>query len=517
MADGAQSWRTVEIRPTVARPRGGAAKMGLRGRHQHPHNTEHKPIKLKRGKLLKRRALLWKWKTLKSRKKSLCETNEEPNKKLKLRMAVINVKGINEPAKRRVIEEWASRKKVDLVILTETQHAHCSQEGGCDRLEDEVMIESKWKWYFSTSVDPKAHEESEKKRKSGKHVTMEDRNRTREHAGVACLLNKSLWSKVKDVQPIDGRIMKCKLRMSRKVNITIAYAPHAGRPEEEKATFYNKLYESTARDKTNEINVVAGDFNARLVKPQTEEEKRYIGSCGLGKDIKDVAEFSEGVSSNRDRLLEFCRVRDMRAMNTYFQKKDCNLATYRPLGISPSAEISATTHEQIDYVLINTKEARSIRNVTSDTKALLMTDHYPLITELRLLFNFKQQTTQKKCNRYCEKEMELDPKEMNEFLRKRKEDGRISTYNEWLNIYREYVEKQTKRPNKPWRDYITAETKSLINDKNELEANGNVEDARALNKNNKTSPEEGQTGMDGETGGARDSMQRTVGGNQNLA
>ena len=120
--------------------------------------------------------------------------------------------------------------------------------------------------------------------------------------------------------------------------------------------------------------------------------------------------------------------------------------------------------------------------MTSDTKALLMTDHYPLITELRLLFNFKQQTTQNKCDRYCEKEMELDPKEMNEFLRKRKEDGRISTYNEWLNIYREYVEKQTKRPNKPWRDCITAETKSLINDKNELKANGNVEDARALKK-----------------------------------
>ena len=64
--------------------------------------------------------------------------------------------------------------------------------GGCDRLEDEVLIESKWKWYFSTSVDPKDHEESEKKKKSGKHVTMEDRNRTREHAWVVCLLNKSV-------------------------------------------------------------------------------------------------------------------------------------------------------------------------------------------------------------------------------------------------------------------------------------------------------------------------------------
>ena len=78
------------------------------------------------------------------------------------------------------------------------------------------------------------------------------------------MINKSLWDKVQDVQAIDGR----KLNMSRKINITIAYAPHAERPEEKKHKLYKSLYDNTMLEKRNEINIVAGDFNARLVKPQ---------------------------------------------------------------------------------------------------------------------------------------------------------------------------------------------------------------------------------------------------------
>ena len=122
-----------------------------------------------------------------------------------------------------------------------------------------------------------------------------------------------------------------------------------------------------------------------MVRPLTEGEKLYFGAFGLGKNCKQIEDFSENVADNRTRLIEICTVRDMRAMNTYFEHGADKLATYRPTGISPGDEIRETTHEQIDYILVNSNEARVIRNVITDTTAPLMTDHYPLITDFRIV------------------------------------------------------------------------------------------------------------------------------------
>ena len=217
---------------------------------------------------------------------------------LRFRMAVLNVKGINQPAKRRIIEEWAEHKGVGIMLLTETQHAHSSQEG-TDRIECERVIEQHWKWYFGTGVDAHMHDDISKKRKMGMKPTIEERSRAKEHAGVACVINKSLWSKIKDVRPMGGRAMTCKLRMSRNINIVVAYAPHAEKSDEEKDAFYNTLYTYTAGFKKHEINIVAGDFNAILVRPLTEEEKRHIGPFGLGRNCKRVEEFNEKVATGQ--------------------------------------------------------------------------------------------------------------------------------------------------------------------------------------------------------------------------
>ena len=216
---GPKTWRNEEIGPTVSRPRDGVAKMGLRGHNKHLRIKQHRIAKLCRTKLLKRRDLLWEWKMTKWKRKE----HTKRDNKLKLRIAVLNVKGINEPAKRWIIEEWAANKRIDFMILVETQHAHSAQEGGTNKKDgDDMLIESQWKWYFRMGVDPRTHDEISRKCSLGSKLSAGERNQAREHAGVACLSNKSLWDKVQDVQPVDGRIMKCKLNMSREINITIA-------------------------------------------------------------------------------------------------------------------------------------------------------------------------------------------------------------------------------------------------------------------------------------------------------
>ena len=84
-------------------------------------------------------------------------------------------------------------------------------------------------------------------------------------------------------------------------------------------------------------------------------------------------------------------------MNTYFKHEADKLATYRPLGISPGVEVRETTHEQIDYILVGSKEARVVQKVVTDTAAPLMTDHYPLVSDFQILCHRKGMLRESKC------------------------------------------------------------------------------------------------------------------------
>ena len=47
-----------------------------------------------------------------------------------LQLLVHNLEGINSLSKRQEIEAYAAKKNVVLALFTETQHEHCSEEGG---------------------------------------------------------------------------------------------------------------------------------------------------------------------------------------------------------------------------------------------------------------------------------------------------------------------------------------------------------------------------------------------------
>ena len=84
-------------------------------------------------------------------------------------MAHLNCRGINEVEKRNIIEAWAIKKKVKIITITETQHPHTSQEGGKEkRKPTRVKRGGKYKWYFSSGIDP-----------TKKHAALEEANKTK--------------------------------------------------------------------------------------------------------------------------------------------------------------------------------------------------------------------------------------------------------------------------------------------------------------------------------------------------
>ena len=70
------------------------------------------------------------------------------------------------------IEAWALKQDIKILVVQETKHAHSSQEGGRELINwDNVTRSGYYKWFFSSSIDPKHHGNTQKpKRKRGKQT-----------------------------------------------------------------------------------------------------------------------------------------------------------------------------------------------------------------------------------------------------------------------------------------------------------------------------------------------------------
>ena len=126
--------------------------------------------RLSRVQLLKRKTMLWKQM---KQKQVTNHRSGNPKHRSAIRAATLNCKGTAEPDKKRRIEEWANKNRIDVLLLTETQHAHTSVETGTDKESEGKRIQRKWKWYFSSGVDPQAHDIVAKQKKSCRKVSNE--------------------------------------------------------------------------------------------------------------------------------------------------------------------------------------------------------------------------------------------------------------------------------------------------------------------------------------------------------
>ena len=60
---------------------------------------------------------------------------------------------------------------------------------------------------------------------------------------------------------------------------------------------------------------------------------------------------SDEVLENHTNLINFCLEHDCKLMNTYFDKSDEQLVTYREPGITIADIITRPSHEQLDFVI----------------------------------------------------------------------------------------------------------------------------------------------------------------------
>ena len=116
-----------------------------------------------------------------------------------------------------------------------------------------------------------------------------------------------------------SRLIKITLQMQKTIDIISAYAPHAERPVEEKAEFYQQLQKLTdERPRGNDL-IIMGDMNARMIQAEDEEEADVIGKATIRGNIETVNDLSANTEATRSKMISFCLYNGMKLTNTFFE------------------------------------------------------------------------------------------------------------------------------------------------------------------------------------------------------
>ena len=100
------------------------------------------------------------------------------------------------------------------------------------------------------------------------------------------------------------------------LNILTVYAPHSGKSEEKKESFWNEMFHLVSCIPQNEMVVLAGDMNGHVISSNAGYDGMH-GGFGYGDRNADGS-----------RILEFADGINVVICNTLFVKQESHLMTY---------------------------------------------------------------------------------------------------------------------------------------------------------------------------------------------
>ena len=117
------------------------------------------------------------------------------------------------------------------------------------------------------------------------------------------------------------------------------------------------LNEQTSKLPKQEMNIIAGDFNARIIE-RLPHESDTIGPHIFKEENTDINILSKGQLDNRNRFMEYLQNYQLTPMNTWFEKPQSELITYRAEAKGVYNFEQPLTHYnygQLDYILVHNK------------------------------------------------------------------------------------------------------------------------------------------------------------------
>jgi exonuclease III len=159
-------------------------------------------------------------------------------------------------------------------------------------------------------------------------------------AGIAIMIKAKLKKRIHSYTFVNERILLLRYKLQRGyLTVLAVYAPEE-RQIEQTEEFYETLQDQTDEINKNDYIIVAGDYNARVVKIPIDE------TLGTNCETK--------IYNNGHKLKEFASVNELKITNTFFRHKEIHNMTW-----------SARSHRAIiDYILTNKK----LSPLVNDTK-----------------------------------------------------------------------------------------------------------------------------------------------------
>lgn len=200
--------------------------------------------------------------------------------------------------------------------------------------------------------------------KSDDHLVIFSGNEKGGDRGVAVILDKHLSSALKGYNPINDRFLTIKLNTTPvATNIIQVYAPTSTCPDEEIDDFYSKLQSVYEALPSREVNIIMGDFNAKIGEGKDPQ-------CGIGK-------YGLGIRNERgDLIASFCHANELTITNTLFNHHPRRRYTWTQPG--------ERNRNQIDYIIVNNSWKSSVINSRSRPGADCDSDHELVQSTFRL-------------------------------------------------------------------------------------------------------------------------------------
>ncbi|XP_071709150.1 uncharacterized protein [Rutidosis leptorrhynchoides] len=179
--------------------------------------------------------------------------------------------------------------------------------------------------------------------------------------GVGILLGPTHKDHVVDVGRFSDRIMSVTFIINEeKFTVISAYAPHVGLGEAEKESFWELLDEVVRGCPADHRLIIGGDLNGHI----GAEVEGYRGAHGG---------FGYGVRNEEGRsILEFAIAHDLVVANSFFKKRDAQLATFHSGGHST----------QIDFFLLRRGDLRNCKDCKVLPTWTCSSQHRLLVMEL---------------------------------------------------------------------------------------------------------------------------------------
>lgn len=185
--------------------------------------------------------------------------------------------------------------------------------------------------------------------------------------GVGVITTGNISRCVTNFIPVSERVMLLQIQANPvNMNLVQIYAPTGDRDDDEVEKLYQSIEEITHRLPKHEINIVMGDYNAKL---------------GAGLKTALIGPFGLGQRNERgDRLEIFAEDNELVVLNTFYKLPPRRLYTWK----SPADKAGHIVRNQIDYILVNRRFRNCFTSVKTYPGADIESDHTPLVGVMKV-------------------------------------------------------------------------------------------------------------------------------------